>query len=123
MALKQRLCQLELKLKLNLKQPGCNPTLFIIIPEDSQDMLFDSKSYRPTDDEIEKCLKHIKDSGQCRDCKGSCVIDWKPVEFNNYFLTGERCSSSSEPKISWMFCINAEIPILAKRIMNGERNG
>lgn len=62
MTISRRLQQLELKIKLNSKQPGCDITLFIVMPEGLHDSLFDSTSYRPTEDEIEKYLKYLKDS-------------------------------------------------------------
>jgi hypothetical protein len=124
MTLERRLQQLELKIKLNSKQPGCDITLFIVVPEEMQQSgPFDTDTYRPTDEEIENYLSQLKDSGQCRDCKGSCAIDWAPDGFKNHTLTGERSFSSPVPKINWMFCANAEIPILTRRIMNGERTG
>ncbi len=123
MTLGRRLQQLELKIKLNSKQPGCDVTLFIVVPEEMQSGPFDTDAYRPTDDEVEKYLKHLKDGGQCRNCKGSCAIDWAPDGFKNHTLTGECSSSSSTPKISVMYCADAEIPVLTRRIMDGERTG
>ena len=120
MTLGRRLLQLELRIKLSSKQPGCNPTLFIVIPEEFMDRHFDSSTYRPAEEEIEKYLNYLKDIGQCRDCVGSCAIDWAPDGFSNHMLTGERSSSSPEPNILTMFCANAEIPVLTRRIMNGE---
>ena len=121
MTLGRRLLQLELRIKLNSKQPGCDITLFIVMPEGPHDTPFDYASYRPNEDEIEKYLKYLKDSGQCRDCVGSCAIDWAAEGFMNHTLTGERRSSSPEPNILTMFCADAEIPVLTRRIMNGER--
>ena len=121
MTLARRLQQLELNLKTKL--PGCNPTLFIVVPGEMQQGPFDTDAYRPTDGEIEEYLKHLKDGRQCRDCKGSCAVDWAPDGFKNHTLTGERSSSSSTPKISVMYCADAEIPVLTRRIMNGERTG
>ena len=46
--------------------PGCNPTLFIVIPDEMQNGSFDSDSYRPTSDEIEQYLKNLKDNGGCQ---------------------------------------------------------
>ena len=92
-----------------------------MVPEDRRDGYFDSDSYRPSNIEIEIFLKKLKDSGQCRDCKGSCAIDWSPEGFNNHTIGGERISSSPGPNIFWMFCADAEIPILCRRIMNGGR--
>ena len=109
-----------LELKFVAKQPGCNPTLFIVVPQERQNCPFNSDSYRPTNDETEKYLKFLKDNGQCQDCKGACAIDWAPDGFRNHTLAGERSSSSSEPRIFWMFCADAEIPILTRRIMKGE---
>ena len=119
MKLEHRLQYLELK--FGTKQPGCNVTLFVVVPEDCQNDYFDSDSYRPTSDEIEKHLKQIKDDGHCRRCEGSCAIDWSPRGFQNHTLSGEGSSSSPEPKISYMFCADAEIPVLCRRIINGER--
>ena len=121
MQLSSRLQQLELKIKFNSKQPGCDITLFIVIPEGPHETPFDYASYRPTEDEIENDLKSLKDTGQCRDCVGSCAIDWAPDGFNNHTLIGEPSSSSPEPNILTMFCANAEIPVLTRRLMNGER--
>ena len=94
MTLGRRLQQLELKIKVSSKQPGCYITLFIVIPEELQHAPFDSASCRPADGEIERYLKELKDSGQCRDCKGSCAIDWAPDGFVNHTLAEERSSSS-----------------------------
>ena len=69
MQLSSRLQQLELKIKLNSKQPSCDSTLFIVMPESPQETPFDFAFYRPNEDEIEKYLKSLKDTGQCRDCK------------------------------------------------------
>ena len=110
-----------LELKFVTKQPGCNVTLFIVVPESCQSGSFDSDSYRPTSDEIEKYLKQFKDDGQCRGCEGSCAIDWSPHGFKNHSLSGEGGSSSPEPKISYMFCANAKIPVLCRQVMNGKR--
>jgi hypothetical protein len=119
MALKHRLQRLELNLKTKI--PGCNPTLFIVVLEGSRNMPFDTGAYRPADDEIGKYLKHLRDGGQCRNCKGSCAIDWAPDGFKNHTLTGERSSLSPEPKIFTMFCADAETPVLMRQLMNGER--
>ena len=119
MKLEHRLQYLELKFVT--KQPGCNPTLYIVIPEGMQNGRFDSDSYRPSSEEIEIFLKKLKDSGQCRECQGSCAIDWSPDGFKNHTLSGEGSSSSPGPTINYMFCANAEIPVLCRRIMNGER--
>ena len=119
MRLEHRLQNLELRFVT--KQPGCNPTLFIVIPEDRQNRLFGSDSYRPSTDEIEKYLKQLKDIGQCRDCKGSCAIDWSPDGFKNHTLAGLGISSSLEHKIHFMFCANTKIPVLCRQLMNGGR--
>jgi len=119
MRLEHRLQCLELKLAT--KQSGCNPTLFIVVPEELQNKLFDLDSYRPSTDEIEKYLKQLKDSGQCSDCKGSCVIDWFPDGFKNHTLAGLGMSSSPEHKIHFMFCANTEIPVLCRQLINGRR--
>ena len=119
MRLEHRLQCLELKLAT--KQPGCNPTLFIVMPEDCKNGMFNCDSYQPTHDETEKYLKYLKDSGQCRDCVGSCAIDWARDGFKNHTLSGAGVSSSQEPKISLMFCADAEIPVLCRCIMNGGR--
>ena len=112
-----------LEAKIQIKKPGCNPTLFIVVPDELKDRHFDSDNYRPNEGEIEKYLKYLKDTGQCRDCVGSCAVDWAPDGFKNHTLTGERSSSSSEPNILTMFCADAEIPELTRYIMNGERIG
>lgn len=121
MSLGRRLQQLELKTKLNSKQPGCDVSLFIVIPEELKHGQFDSNTYRPTAEELEKFLKYLKANGHCRDCKGSCAVDWAPDGFKNHTLLGERSSLSPTPKIFTMFCANAEIPVLTRRLMNGER--
>jgi hypothetical protein len=121
MQLSSRLQQLELKIKLNSKQPGCDISLFIVIPEASRNAPFDTDTYRPTEAEIEKYLKSLKDSGQCRDCKGSCAIDWSPDGFKNHTIMGESSSSSPTPKISRMYCANAETPELLRQLHSGGR--
>lgn len=98
MGLEARLRQLEVKVQF--KQPGCNPILFIVVPEGSQNAPFDTDAYRPTDDEIENYLAQLKDGGRCRDCKGSCIINWAPDGFKNHALTGECSSLSPAPKIN-----------------------
>ena len=110
-----------LELKWVTQKPGCNVTLFIVIPEEMQTSPFDSTSYRPTADTIEKYMKQLKDSGQCRGCKGSCAIDWSPDGFVNHTIGGEGNSSSGQPKVHFMFCADAEIPVLCRRLMNGGR--
>ena|SRR5271157_3639925 len=119
MRLEHRLQCLELKWVT--QKPGCNVTLFIVVPQDCQDGMFDSDSYRPGNDEIEKYLKSMKSEGRCLGCQGSCAIDWSPEGFNNQTIGGERISSSPGPNIFWMFCADAEIPVLCRRIMNGEK--
>jgi hypothetical protein len=119
MRLEHRLQCLELKWVT--KQSGCNVTLFIVVPEQCQQGPFDSDSYRPSNEEIEKYLKQLKDGGQCQGCKGSCAIDWSPDGFVNHTLAGEGSSSSPGPKINYMFCADAEIPVLCRRLMNGGR--
>ena len=119
MRLEHRLQCLELKRVTH--KPGCNVTLYVVVPEECQNGYFDSDSYRPSNIEIEIFIKKLKDSGQCRDCKGSCAIDWSPGGFVNHTLSGECCSLSPEPKINYMFCADAEIPVLCRRVMNGER--
>ena len=119
MKLEHRLQYLELKFVA--KQSGCNPTLFIVVPEEMQNGSFDHDSYRPAVDEIEKYLKQLKATGQCQGCKGSCAIDWSPDGFVNHTLAGEGSSSSPGPKINYMFCADAEIPVLCRRLTNGGR--
>jgi hypothetical protein len=119
MKLEHRLQSLELKTQF--AQPGCSPTIFIVIPEASQNSTFETHAFTPTDGEIEKYLSDLKHSGQCRDCKGSCAIDWAPGGFANHTLAGGQSTASPAPKMFWMYCANAEIPILTRRIMNGER--
>ena len=92
-----------------------------MVPKECQQKPFDSDSYGPTSDEIEKYLKQLKDSGQCRDCEGSCAIDWSPDGFENHTIAGEVRTSSPGPTIRYMFCANAEIPVLCGRLMNGGR--
>jgi hypothetical protein len=121
MTLSRRLQQLELKIKLKTKQPGCYIELFIVMPEEMQKGYFDRDSYRPANGETENYLKHLKDSDQCRGCKGSCAIDWSTDGFVNHTIGGERISSSPGPNIFWMFCAAAEIPVLCRRLMNGGR--
>jgi len=118
MKLENRLQCLELK--LGIKQTGCNVTFFVVVPEECQNGAFVSDAYRPSNIEIEKYLKQLKDNGPCRGCEGSWAIDWSPDGFTNHTLSGEGGSSSPEPKISYMFCANAEIPVLCRRLMNGE---
>ena len=108
MKMEHRLTYLELKWVA--QKPGCNVTLFIVVPEDCQDGPFDSESYRPGNDEIEKYIKNLKSEGNCRGCQGSCAIDWSPEWFNNHTISGERISSSLGPNIFWMFYADAEIP-------------
>jgi hypothetical protein len=100
------------------------PEEFLSVPEDiTSYQPFNSETYRPAEGELEKYLKQLKESGECQNCKGSCAIDWSPDGFNNHTLSGERSSSTIEPKISTMFCANAETPGLTRRLMNGERTG
>src|SRR5271157_225344 len=113
MKLEHRLQYLELKFVI--EKPGCNVTLFIVLPEGSRDGPFNSDSYRPSPEEIEKYFKQLKATGQCRGCKGSCTIDWSPDGFVNHTIGGEGSSSSPGPKIHFMFCANAEIPVLCRR--------
>ena len=119
MKLEHRLQYLELKFVS--KKPGCNPTLFIVVPEDMRNGTFDSASYRPSDDTIEKYIKTVKGDGYCRECRGSCAIDWSPEGFMNHTLAGVGSSSSPEPMIHYMFCADAEIPVLTRKLMNGGR--
>ena len=119
MKLEHRLQSLELKFVA--KKTGCYTTLFIVVPEDCQNGAFNSDSYRPADDEIEKYLKFLKDNGQCSGCRGSCAIDWSADGFTNHTFGGENHSSSPKPKMSWMFCANTKTPELCRRLINGER--
>jgi hypothetical protein len=121
MTLEHRLLKLEFKIKVNSKQAGCDISLFIVLTEEQRESSFDTDTHRPSNNEIEKQLKQLKDSGRCQDCRGSCAIDWAPDGFKNHTLMGESCSSASAPKIFAMFCANSEIPGLTRRIMNGER--
>jgi hypothetical protein len=129
MKLEQRLRLLESQLQF--KQPGCDVTIFIVVPEEflsvPEDINsyhpFNSETYRPAEGELEKYLKQLKESGECQNCKGSCAIDWSPDGLTNHTLSGERTSSSPEPKVSMMFCADAETPVLTRRIMNGEITG
>ena len=119
MRLEHRLQCLELKWVT--QKHGCNITLFIVAPQDCQDGTFDSDAYRPGNDEIEKYIKNLKSEGNCQGCQGSCAIDWSPDGFKNHTLEGEGSSSSPEPKINFMFCADAEITVLCRRIMNSGR--
>ena len=119
MRMEHRLQNLEFKFVTT--RPGCNVTLFIVVPEDRQNDYFDSDSYRPSNIEIEIFLKKLKDSGQCRECQGSCAIDWSPDGFVNHTIGGESSSSSPGSKINYMFCADAEIPVLTRKLMNGGR--
>jgi hypothetical protein len=125
MRLERRLLQLELNIKSNSKQPGCNISLFIVVPQEQQRAHFESDPCKPGEEELENFLKYLKGSGQCQDCLGSCALDWEPSGFNNHSLTGicSSASSTSTPKIFTMYCADAEIPVLTRRIMNGERTG
>ena len=67
MRLDRRIQQLELKMKSNSKEHGCDVSLFIVIPGELQQGHFDHDSYRPTDEEVKEYLKHLKESGQCRE--------------------------------------------------------
>jgi hypothetical protein len=120
MRLEHRLQSLELK--WIAQTPGCNVTLFIIVPQDCQDGPFDSDTYRPSSVEIEIFLKKLKDGGQCWNCKGSCSIDWSPDGFKNHTLGGAHLASAPGPKLLLMFCADAEIPVLCRHIMNGGRD-
>ena len=64
MKMEHRLQNLELKFVTT--QSGCSVTLFIVVPESCRDKPFDSDSYRPSSEEIQKYLKQLKDGGQCR---------------------------------------------------------
>jgi hypothetical protein len=66
-------------------------------------------------------LKQLKYGGQCQGCEGSCAVDWSRQGFKNHTFGGENHSSSQEPKISWMFCADAEIPILTRQLISGKR--
>lgn len=72
MALIHRLQRLELKVKTKI--PGCNLTLFIAVPKDSQNAPFDSNSYRPAADETEEYLKHLKDHGLLSPRYSGCTV-------------------------------------------------
>jgi hypothetical protein len=110
-----------LELKFVTKKARCNPTLFIVIPQESRNGSCNHDSYRPEVEEIEKYLKRLKIGGQCQGCKASCAIYWIPQGFKNHMIAGENHSSSQDPKISWMFCANTEIPILVRQLMSGGR--
>ena len=121
MNLTRRLKNLEINIRESFPQTGCNVTLFIVIPEDKKGGCFDSDTYKPTQEEIDKYLKYLKESAQCRDCKGSCALDWEPVGFKNHTIIGENANSSPAPIINWMYCAHAGTPALVRRLMNGER--
>ena len=63
MKLEHRLQSLELKFVI--KKKGCNPTMFIVIPEDCRNGAFISDTYKPDGNDIEKYLKQLKDTGEC----------------------------------------------------------
>jgi hypothetical protein len=119
MMLEHRLHDLELKFVV--QHPGCNPTLFIVVPEDRKDGPFDSSSYQPTYDEIYKYLKQLKINGQCRDCEGSCSIDWSHEGFKNHTLGGAHLSSTPGPNLLLIFCTDVEVPVLCRQLTNGGR--
>jgi hypothetical protein len=119
MRLEHRLQSLELKFVA--QKPGCNVTLFIVVPEDRKNELFDSDSYRPSSVEIEIFLKKLKDGGECRNCKGSCSIDWSPDGFNNHTLGGAHLASVPGPNLLLIFCADVEIPVLCRQLVNGGR--
>ena len=112
-----------LELKWLTQKPGCNVTLFIVVPEDCKNGYFDSDSYRPSSEEIEKYVKQLKDGGKCQGCKGSCAIEWTPAGFVNHTIGGAGNSFSPKPKVHFIFCADAEIPVLCRRLINGERTG
>jgi hypothetical protein len=114
MRLEHRLQDLELKFVA--QHSGCNPTLFIVVPEDRKDGSFDFDSYQPSRDEIDTYLKQLKVNGQCRDCKGACSIDWSPDGFKNHTLGGARISSYAGPNLFIMFCADAKIPVLCRQL-------
>ena len=118
MRLEHRLQCLELKWVT--KQPGCNVTLFIVVPKECQQGPFDSDSYRPSSEEIEKYLEQLKATGQCQGCKGSCAIDWSQDGFVNHMLGGAGNSFSPKPKVHFMFCADAEIPVSLQLIQEFE---
>ncbi|MGA9047685.1 MAG: hypothetical protein WB588_01705 [Dehalococcoidia bacterium] len=120
MTLNRRIQRLEDTVKP--KPVGCNPAVLIVRYEDEESgHQVKTDSCEPTHEEIEKHLKHMKDSGQCQDCLGSCALDWGPGGFANHKLTGERSSSSSSPNILVISCTSEEARELTRRIMNGER--
>ena len=116
MKLEHRLQDLELKFVA--QHAGCNPTLFIVMPEDRKDGPFECNSYQPTRDEIDRYLTQLKVNGQCRCCEGGCSIDWSPDGFENHTLGGAQLASAPGPNLLLMFCADAEIPVLCRHIMN-----
>jgi len=44
-----------------------------------------------------------------------------PDGFVNHSIGGEGGSSSPKPKISYMFCADAEIPVSCRQLINGGR--
>ena len=64
MRLEHRLQCLELKRVTH--KPGCNVTLYVVVPEECQNGYFDSDSYRPSNIEIEIFIKKLKTSGKDR---------------------------------------------------------
>ena len=111
-----------LELKWVTQKPGCYVTLFIVVTKECQQGPFDSDSYRPSSEEIEKYLKNLKENGQCQGCKSSCATDWSPDGFVNHTIGGAGNSFSPESKVHFMFCANAEIPVLCRRLTNGGRD-
>lgn|GEM_PF-528139 len=103
------------------KPAGCNPAVLIVRYEDEEfGHSGQTDSCEPTHEEIEQYLKHLKNSGQCQVCLGSCALDWGPDGFTNHKLTGERGSSSSAPNILVISCTSDEARELTRRLMNGE---
>lgn len=121
MNLNQRIQKIEIKIKTSVKLPGCEVTIFVIIPQDKKQTPFNTDTYKPTDEDVSQYLQWMKASGQCQDCRGSCALDWAPAGFTHHTLTGERNSSSPVPKISLMHCVDAETGELMRRLMKGER--
>ncbi len=119
MTLNRRIQQLEVTVKP--KPIGCNPAVLIVRYEDEE---FahpgQTDSCEPTHEEIEQYLKHLKDSGQCQGCLGSCALDWGPGGFTNHKLTGGGSSSASSPHILVISCTSAEARELTRRILDGE---
>jgi hypothetical protein len=114
LTLNRRIKRLEATVKP--KPAGCNPAVLIVRYEDTDKR----ESCGPSHEEIEEQVKHLKDSGQCLGCRGSCAMDWGPDGFTNHQFTGDHSSSSGLPKILVISVTSEEARELTRRIMSGE---